>query len=65
MRAFSRELGKYCTVVSSKQLRDAKALGIPEAKITVEFHQNIHEQKVKPFYKTMGRTQVSYGQLKF
>lgn len=65
MRVFARELGKYCTVVSSKQLRDAQAAGIPEAKITVEIHQNIYEQKVKPFYKTVGTAQVSYGELKF
>ena len=65
MRVFSRDLGKYCTVVSTKQLRDAQSAGIPEAKITVEIHQNIHEQKVKPFYKTVGTAKVNYGELKF
>jgi hypothetical protein len=65
MRVFARELGKYCTVVSTKQLREAQAAGIPEAKITVELHMNIHEQKTKPFYKTVGKAEVKYGELKF
>ena len=65
MRAFAKDLGKYCTVISSKQLRDAQEANIPEAKIAVEFHVNIHEQKTKPFYKKMGTAEVKFGELKF
>lgn len=65
MRVFARDLGKYCTVVSSKQLKEAQDAGIPEAKITVEIHMNIHEQKTKPFYKRVGTAQAKYGELKF
>lgn len=65
MRVFARDLGKYCTVVSTKQLREAQDADIPEAKITVEIHMNINDQKTKPFYKTIGKAEASYGQLKF
>ena len=65
MRVFSRVLGKYCTVVSTRQLKEAQDANIPEAKITVELHMNINEQKTKPFYKTIGRTEVRYCELKF
>ena len=65
MRVFARDLGKYCTIVSTKQLKDAEIAGIPEAKITVEIQQNINDQKTKPFYKTVGKTEAKYGELKF
>ncbi len=65
MRVFSRDLGKYCTVVSTKQLKEAQAADIPEAKITVELHVNIHEQKTKPFFRRIGTAEVKYGELKF
>ena len=65
MRVFSRGLGKYCTVVSMKQLKEAKESGIPEAMIVVEIYQNIHEQKVTPFYKRMGTAETKYSELKF
>ena len=64
MRVFARDLGKYCTVVSTKQLTEAQAADIPEAKITVEIHMNINDQKTKPFYKTVGRSEVKYADLK-
>lgn len=65
MRAFSRDLGKYCTVVSVKQLKEAKESGIPEAKIQVETHMNIYGQGEKPFFRKLGVAEVKYSELKF
>lgn len=64
MRVFARELGKYCTVVSTRQLREAQEAGLPEAKIVVEFHQNINDKKSEPFYKSVGKAEVKYSDLK-
>jgi hypothetical protein len=65
MRVFSRDLGKYCTVVSMTQLKEAKESGIPEAKIEVETHMNIYGQGEKPFFRKLGVTEVKYSELKF
>jgi hypothetical protein len=65
MRAFSPTLRSYCTVVSTKQLKEAQQSNFEEAKITVELHQNINDQKTKPFYKTLRRAEVNYAELKF
>jgi len=65
MRVFSRELGKYCTVVSTTQLKDAKASGIRDAKIQVETYMNIYGQGEKPFFRRLDVTEVLYHELKF
>jgi hypothetical protein len=64
MRAFVKYLGKYCTIVSTKQFKEAQESGNIGAKITVEFHQNINDQKTKPFYKTVGKAEIDYEYLK-
>lgn len=65
MRAFSRKLGKYCTIVSTKQFAEARELGIPEARITVETHVNIYGQQEKPFFRKLDVVEVKYSDLKF
>lgn len=65
MRVFSKGLGKYCTVVSTKQLKKAKEAGIPEAKITVEVYVNINGQKETPHYKKLELTETKFKDLKF
>lgn len=65
MRVFSKGLGKYCTVVSTRQLRDAQEAGIPEAKIVVEVHMNVNGQGEKPHYKKLEVTEAKFKDLKF
>ena len=65
MRVFSKGLNKYCTVVSTKQLKEAKEAGIPEAKIVVEVHVNVNGQGEAPRYKKLEVTETKYKDLKF
>jgi hypothetical protein len=65
MRAFSGKLGKYCTVVSRTQLKEAQESGNPKAKVTVETHVNIYGLKEEPFFKKIETVDVKYSDLKF
>ena len=65
MRAFAPKLKKYCTVVSTKQLREAQDSGRTDAKITVETHVNINGQGESPVFKKLDVVQVKYSDLKF
>jgi len=65
MRVFSKGLGKYCTVVSTRQLKEAQEAGISEAKITVEVHVNMNGQKETPNYRKLEVTETKYKDLKF
>ena len=65
MRAYSPTLRKYCTIVSTKQLKQAQESGIPEAKITVETHVNIYGLKETPFFRRLDVAEIKYSELKF
>jgi|688.fasta_scaffold20520_27 hypothetical protein len=64
-RAFHRT--RYCTVLSEKQLEEAKKSysNGNDTQITVVFQQNINDQKTKPFYKTLSTWNVYYSELNF
>lgn len=65
MRAFSPTLRKYCTVVSTKQLKQAQESGNAEAKITVETHVNIYGLKETPFFRRLDVAEIKHSELKF
>ena len=65
MRVFAPKLKKYCTVVSTKQLKEARESGNPKAKIVVETHVNINGQGESPMFKKLDVIEVKYSDLKF
>lgn len=65
MRAFSPTLRKYCTVVSTIQLKEAQESGMADAKITVETHINLYGLKEEPFFKKLQTVNVKHSELKF
>jgi len=64
-RVFSPTLRKYCTVVSTKQLKEAQESGDRKAKIVVETHVNINGQGEQPVFKKLEIVEVKYSDLKF
>jgi hypothetical protein len=65
MRAYSPTLRKYCTVVSTKQLKEVQESGDSKATITVETHVNIYGLKETPFFRKLDVAEVKYSELKF